>query len=140
MLIGIGADIIEVERICQAFSRWGERFLRRVYTPAERAYCSGKANNSCCWAGRFAAKEAVLKALGIGRTGAGFSEVEVLNDPAGQPLVVLRGRAARAAKRAGVARVLLSIAHGVTHAVAFAVAEGEEGFFAPGYGTGDAGD
>ncbi|MEW6770980.1 MAG: holo-ACP synthase [Bacillota bacterium] len=126
MLIGIGTDIIEVERIHRVYSRWGERFLTRVYTPAERAYCSGKANASCCWAGRFAAKEAVLKALGIGKAGAGFNEVEVLNNRVGQPVVLLRGRAAAVAKEKGVARVLLTIAHGVTHAVAFAVAEGEE--------------
>ncbi|HIE12658.1 MAG TPA: holo-[acyl-carrier-protein] synthase [Desulfotomaculum sp.] len=123
MVIGIGTDIIEVERVNRAYSRWGERFLRRVYTPAERSYCLKKANAACCFAGRFAAKEAVLKALGTGHKGSGFGEVEVTNDDAGKPLVILRGRAAAVAREKGVSAVHLSISHDAAHAVAFAVTE-----------------
>lgn len=124
MLIGIGTDIIEVDRIRWAYSRWGERFLRRVYTAAEQSYCCKKANAACCLAGRFAAKEAVLKALGTGQKGSGFDEVEVVNDTRGKPLVILRGRAAAAARDKGVSTVHLSISHDAAYAVAFAVAEG----------------
>ncbi|MEW6173085.1 MAG: holo-ACP synthase [Bacillota bacterium] len=125
MLVGIGTDIVEVDRIRRAFSRWGRRFERRVYTPAERAYCGRKINAFDCWAGRFAAKEAVLKALGTGRDGAGFADVEVLSDNLGRPLVVLKGRALVMAQTRGVSRVLVSIAHDAGSAVAFAVMEGE---------------
>lgn len=125
MLIGIGTDIIEVQRVNRAYSRWGERFLRRVYTPVEQLYCLNKTSTACCLAGRFAAKEAVLKALGTGRKGFGFGEVEVVNDDAGKPLVILRGRAAVVAREQGVSTVHLSISHDAACAVAFAVAERE---------------
>lgn len=125
MLVGIGTDIVKVDRIRRACSRWGGRFLRRVYTLAEQSYCGNKANSACCLAGRFAAKEAVLKALGTGQKGSGFEEVEVVNDAAGKPLVILRGRAAAVARDRGVSTVHLSISHDDAFAVAFAVAEKE---------------
>ncbi|MEW6447237.1 MAG: holo-ACP synthase [Bacillota bacterium] len=125
MLIGIGTDIIEIGRIRRAYHRWGERFLRRIFTSAEQSYCCGKANTACCLAGRFAAKEAVLKALGTGQRGSGFNEVEVVNDAAGKPRVILRGRAAAVARDKGVSAVHLSISHDTAFAVAFAAAEKE---------------
>ena len=126
MLVGIGADVVDVGRIEKALTRWGERFIERVYTPAERASCRRKANALLYWAGRFAAKEAVLKALGVGLNGAGFKEVEVLHDAGGRPVVVLKGRAAVAARVLNVSRVLLTISHDTGTAVAFAVAERED--------------
>jgi len=140
VLIGIGTDIVSVARIERLYARWGARFLNRVYTLAEQAYCAQKAAKMLHLAGRFAGKEAVLKALGTGRVGAGFREIEILNDAHGRPYVLLRGRAAAAAELRGVRRLHLSIAHEGGAAVAFAVAEGGGAFFAPGYGPGDAGD
>ncbi len=126
MLAGIGTDIVGVARIRTAVERWGQRFIERVYTPAEQAYGGSKKGVFFYLAGRFAAKEAVLKALGIGRAGVGFNEVEILNDTNGRPLVFLKGRAAAVAQSQGVARVLLSISHDAGAAVAFAVAEKED--------------
>ncbi|RJX23099.1 MAG: holo-[acyl-carrier-protein] synthase [Ammonifex sp.] len=126
MLAGIGTDIVDVGRIRRALERWGERFLKRVYTPAEQACCGTKTGVFFYLAGRFAAKEAVLKALGVGRDGVGFNEVEILNDTSGRPLVVLKGRAAAVAQSQGISRVLLSISHDAGSAVAFAVAEKED--------------
>lgn len=126
MLVGIGTDIVSVPRIERLCARWGARFLNRIYTPAEQAYCEKKADRAAHLAGRFAAKEAVLKALGTGRIGAGFTDVEILNDGSGRPHVFLRGRAAYTAQAKGVRRVYVSIAHEGRTAVAFAVAEGGE--------------
>jgi len=140
VLVGIGADIVSAARIEQVERRWGSRFLNRVYTPGEQARCARRADRSLCLAGRFAAKEAVLKALGTGRSGVGFNEVEILNDASGCPRVLLRGRAARVAEARGVQRLHLSIAHDGDAVVAFAVAEGGGVCLAAGYGPRDAGD
>jgi len=86
----VGVDIIEIERIEAVLRRHGERFLQRVYTPAERAYCRGRVPEL---AARFAAKEAVSKALGTGLRGIAWQEMEILGDERGKPLVNLHGRA-----------------------------------------------
>jgi holo-[acyl-carrier protein] synthase len=120
-----GVDIIEIERIRQAALRHGERFLGRVYTADELICCRGRFESL---AARFAAKEAVTKALGTGvwREGITWVDVEVLRDGAtGAPVLHLHGAAARLARRLGLNSWSLSLSHDRTRAVAFVVALGE---------------
>jgi len=92
MILGIGVDLCEVERIEAAIARHGERFLTRIYTPAERAYCESKPNRMERFAGRFAAKEAAMKALGTGwRRGVAWRDFEVARALSGQPVIMLHG-------------------------------------------------
>ena len=119
MLEGLGVDLIEVGRIRKACDRWGERFLRRVFTAGERAYCMRKAHPEQSLAARFAAKEAVLKAIGTGLSGGiRWTDVEVVNEPGGKPAVRL-GR--RITRRIGEKKVLLTISHTKELAIAQAV-------------------
>lgn len=120
--MGVGADLVSIDRIRRAVERTGDRFLARVFTSAERDFCQARRKAYECYAARFAAKEAVLKALGTGLSGCCWQDVEILNDSGGQPLVVLSGGAARAATRRGVDVVLLSLAHEGDRALAFAIA------------------
>ncbi|AEG59047.1 holo-ACP synthase [Desulforamulus ruminis] len=121
---GIGTDIIEIERIELAISRSGQQFLDRVFTPAEQEYCGGKIY---CLAGRFAAKEAILKALGTGLRGLRWTNIEVLPNYQGKPEVRLSGGALEMAEAMEISKILVSISHDRGRAVAFAVAVGEEG-------------
>jgi holo-[acyl-carrier protein] synthase len=119
----IGVDLIEVERIESAVARWGERFLRRVYTPAEIEYCAGRAGSL---AARWAAKEAVGKALGTGWApqqphAAGWidwTEIEVVRHPSGEPGLRLHGKAQARAAALDIAGWRLSLSHTREHAVA----------------------
>ena len=115
----VGVDIIEISRIAEAIDEWGERFLRRVYTEAELALCRGQAPSL---AARFAAKEAVVKALGKTDRGIGWKDIEVLAEPGGRPEVKLHGRAAEVAAELGVTRLAISLSHSRDNAVAFVVA------------------
>lgn len=125
----IGIDIVEVDRINQAVSRWGDRFLRRVYTPAEIDYCDGRAQSL---ASRFAAKEAVSKALGTGWApqeshAAGWvdwTEIEVTRQNSGEPGVLLHGKAHARAQELGIAGWRLSLSHTHEHAVAMVLGWG----------------
>ena len=120
--LSVGVDIIEIKRIRQVFQRHGERFLRRVYTEAEIAYCRGRVPEL---AARFAAKEAVSKALGtgiVGRGGIFWREVEVLPDARGKPLVHLHGRAQDRAEALGLKEFAISLSHSREYALAFVVA------------------
>lgn len=126
MILGTGIDMVEIRRVEDSVARFGERFLKRVFTAGERAYCEergqGKAQSLAL---RWAAKEAVSKALGSGiRRGVNFRDIEVTSDALGRPSVGLHGGAARVAKRKGIATVHLSLSHDGPLAVAFAVAEG----------------
>jgi len=125
-IIGAGTDIIEIERIKQAYERSGDRFLERVFTPGERSFCDARRDRFSCYAARFAAKEAVLKALGTGLAGCSFVDVEVSRPGGGRPEVTLHGAAAETAKEKGIASILISISHNRESAVAFAIAAGEE--------------
>jgi len=124
-LIGAGTDIIEIDRIKQAVERGGNRFLERVFTPGERGFCEARKDRFSCYAARFAAKEAVLKALGTGLAGCGFLDVEVQRPGGGRPEIKLRGAAAEVAMEKGIAVILISISHNRENAVAFAIAAGE---------------
>jgi holo-[acyl-carrier protein] synthase len=120
--LSVGVDIIEIERIKQVLQRHGERFLRRVYTEAEIAYCRGRVPEL---AARFAAKEAASKALGtgiVGRGGIFWREVEVLPDARGKPLLNLHGRAQDRAQSLGLNEFAISLSHSQEYAVAFVVA------------------
>ena len=125
MLIGTGVDLIEVERIAHSIERYGERFLRRVYTDLEIAYCNRKRVSAESFAARFAAKEAGAKALGTGISrGVTWNEFQVSRNPGGRPLLELRGRAAQLATELGVRAISLSLTHTGNLAMATVVMEG----------------
>jgi holo-[acyl-carrier protein] synthase len=125
MLIGTGVDLIEVERIAHSIERFGERFLRRVYTDHEIAYCSRKRVSAESFAARFAAKEAGAKALGTGISrGVTWNEFQVARNPGGRPVLELRGRAALLATNLGVRAISLSLTHTASLAMATVVMEG----------------
>ena len=112
MLIGTGVDLIEVERIAQSIERYGDRFLRRIYTDDEIAYSSRRRSSAESFAARFAAKEAGAKALGTGISrGVTWSEFQVERQPGGRPVLALRGRAEALARELGVRTISLSISH-----------------------------
>ena len=109
-IIGIGHDLIEVSRIESVLSRWGDRFRNRVFTPKELAYCESKRNRSQRLASRFAAKEAVFKALGTGwQRGVGWTEIEVANDDLGKPYIILSGRTKELSRQLGVRNIFVSM-------------------------------
>src|SRR5215813_3419461 len=103
MILGTGVDLAEVGRIREAIERYGDRFIQRIYTPAEIAYVERKANRFERYAGRFAAKEAGMKAIGTGwKRGVRWQDFEVSNLPSGRPTLLLHGVAAQFALRLGV--------------------------------------
>ena len=113
----LGIDIIRIDRIRAALAKFGERFSNRVLTPAERAYVRGRPETM---AGRWAAKEAVSKVLGLGVRGIGWREIEIERLPTGQPSVRLHDRAAARAEQLGMGRIAVSISHEAEYAVAIA--------------------
>ena len=120
MVLGLGSDLIEIARIEASIARFGERFLRRVFTSDEIAYCRRKKNAAESFAARFAAKEAGAKALGTGIShGIAWPEIEVRREPGGRPTLHLSGRAQERAARMGVQRTSLTLTHG--RDIAFAV-------------------
>ena len=116
----VGVDIIEISRITQTVKRWGDRFLHRTYTEGELAYCRGRPTQL---AARFAAKEAVMKALGTGIRGVGWRDVEVVRARSGAPSIKLHGRGAKVAERLAMSQVALSLSHSREYAVASVVME-----------------
>lgn len=122
-VLGIGTDIIECLRIAQMIQRHGEQFINRVYTPHEIQYCQARKQSTQHYAGRWAAKEAILKALGTGwRRGISWRDVEIRTETSGKPYVVLRGGAREVCNELGISEVLISISHCRSHATAYAVA------------------
>ncbi|MGO9316298.1 MAG: holo-ACP synthase [Terracidiphilus sp.] len=112
MIVGSGIDLVEIGRIQKSMDRYGQRFLDRVYTDAEQAYCLRKRKSAESFAARFAAKEAGAKALGTGiRHGVNWLEIEVSREPGGRPTIHFHGRAAEFAARLGTTRAALSITH-----------------------------
>ena len=122
MVKGIGIDILEVSRIKGVYEKFPLRFRNRILTQREQEYIFSKNNPWPNLAGRFAAKEAVMKSLGAGWGKVGFLEVEVVNDQAGRPLVFLSGKAAILAEQTGISEILVSISHDGKYAVAQAMA------------------
>ena len=119
-MLTTGVDIIEIHRIKQVLDRYGERFLNRLFTPNEIDYCRGRAPNL---AGRFAAKEATMKALGTGVRGVSWKDIEVVRADSGAPSVKLYGRAENRSERLHVVEISVSISHSREYAVAFVVAQ-----------------
>ena len=112
MIVGLGVDIAEVDRIREAINRHGQRFLDRVFTPAEISYCNRHRNSAERFAGRFAAKEAAMKALGTGwSNGVRWVDLEVTRLPSGKPTLALHGAARRIGETIGVRHASLSITH-----------------------------
>lgn len=117
-----GIDMVDCARLRAAIKRHGKRFLERVFTAAELGYCMGKKRELEHLAGRFAAKEAVLKCLGTGwRNGVAWTDIEIRNAPSGQPTVHLSGRCKKIAGKLGLTSILVSISHIRTHAIASAI-------------------
>jgi holo-[acyl-carrier protein] synthase len=124
MIVGSGIDLVEIGRIQHSMDRYGSRFLDRVFTGAEQAYCLRKRKAAESFAARFAAKEAGAKALGTGiRNGVSWLEIEVVREAGGRPTIRFHGRAAQVAARLGVARAALSITHTTDLAMASVVLE-----------------
>jgi holo-[acyl-carrier protein] synthase len=124
VIIGLGVDIAEVPRIKATIERRGEPFLRRVFTPSEIEYCERFKNKFERYAGRFAAKEAAMKALGTGwRGGVRWVDLEVVREPSGRPTMALAGEAAKIAAQLGVKRISLSITHTESEALAQVIFE-----------------
>ena len=121
-MLSTGVDIVEVGRIRQVVERWGQRFLDRIFTEAEQSYCAGRAPNL---AGRFAAKEATMKALGTGVRGVSWKEIEVVRQKSGAPSIHLYGRALERYEALGLGHLALSISHSRDNAVAMVVAQSE---------------
>ncbi len=127
-ILGIGTDIVECPRIGKMIEQHGELFLRRVYTEREIRYCQARKHAIEHFAGRWAAKEAILKALGSGWSrGVAWTDVEVRNNPGGQPKVLVCGGAKEVALQKGIGDILISISHCRTYATAYAVAVGTNG-------------
>ena len=123
MITSIGIDLVDVGRIEAAVARWGDRFLNRVYTPQEQAYCLRKGENYRSLAARFAAKEAAMKALGTGwKRGVRWVDLEVTRAPGAAPQMTLHGRSG---ELAGGRRFLVSLTHTDTQAIAVVVAESD---------------
>lgn len=125
MILGIGIDLEETERIGESVARFGRRFLDRIFTPAEIAFCDGKANANERYAARFAAKEATFKALQASwELGISWRDFEIVTQKGGAPRMELHGAGAELAATKGVTAVHVSFSHTKTHVTAVVVVEG----------------
>ena len=121
-MLTTGIDIIEIVRVQQVMERWGQRFLDRIFTEGEQAYCAGRAPNL---AARFAAKEATMKALGTGVRGVSWKDIEVVRQKSGAPALQLTGRALQRFQSLGLSHLALSLSHSRDNAVAVVVGHSE---------------
>jgi holo-[acyl-carrier protein] synthase len=123
-IVGTGIDICEVERVRAAIDRFGQRFLKRIFTAAEREYCESKRNRVERYAARFAAKEAAMKAIGTGlRHGVSWQDFEVSRETGGRPTMIFRDKAAEFGTKLGTKRIALSITHTEQIAIAQVILE-----------------
>jgi len=124
MIVGLGIDIAEIDRIETAIRRYGDHFVERLFTPGEIEYCEGYRQRYERYAGRFAVKEAAMKALGTGwRRGIRWKDIEVTREPGGKPALRLTGRAAEIAAELGVRHIAVSITHSGNTALAEVIFE-----------------
>jgi len=125
MVVGIGIDIVNIDRIERLIARWGNLFLSRVFTEREIIWCQKRARSPECFATRFAAKEAFLKAIGWGlRNGIQWRDIEVENDPMGKPLLAFHRRAKEVLKAHRIKQALITLSHDRPYAVAHVLLEG----------------
>ena len=125
LIVGCGIDLIKIERIEKIVKNWGDNFTSRVFTLLEREYCEKKKGNKYqSYAGRFAAKEALLKALGLGLRGANWKEIEIKNDELGQPIINASGKLKNIVSAKGISKCFISISHTKDYAVAQVILEG----------------
>ncbi len=126
MIIGTGIDIVNIERIDRSMGRWGDRFVRRIFTRREIDRCQNQARPSECFAARFAAKEAFLKAIGLGyRRGIQWTHIEVMNDSLGKPSLFFHRKAMEWVQTLRVHRAFLTLSHDHLYAVAHVLLEGK---------------
>lgn len=124
MIVGLGLDIAEIDRIEAAITRHGAAIIERLFTPREAAYCESHRNKFERYAARFAAKEAAMKALGTGwRAGVRWRDIEVVREPSGKPTLHLAGAAGQFAERLGVKNISLTITHSGNLALAEVIFE-----------------
>jgi holo-[acyl-carrier protein] synthase len=127
LIVGLGTDIVEIVRIGEMIDRHGEAFLNRIYTQEEIRYCQKRKHCNEAFAGRWAAKEAVMKALGTGFIrGIGWQDIEILAEKSGKPFVNIQGGAGEHAKKIGVERILITISHCRAYATATAIGVGSK--------------
>ncbi|MDA7935453.1 holo-ACP synthase [Akkermansiaceae bacterium] len=125
-LIGIGIDVVEVDRVRSSLDEFGERFLQRIFTPAEQEYCQRQKRPEIHFAARFAAKEAISKAFGTGiGKEIGWLDIEIIRRESGEPEVKLTGDAKRFAEKRGASDVMVSLSHAQHYAAANAVVMGK---------------
>jgi len=125
LIIGCGIDLVKIERIEKIIKRWGNNFNCRIFTPLERDYCEKKKDNKYqSYAGKFAAKEALLKALGLGLRGANWKEIEIKNNELGQPIIDTSGKLKNIASTRGVNKYFVTISHTKEYATAQVILEG----------------
>jgi holo-[acyl-carrier protein] synthase len=124
MVYGIGVDIVKIARFERALERWGHRLRERVFTPEELSICHNKTHPGRHLALRFAAKEAFLKALGIGMfQGVAWNEIEIINDPLGRPHMKVKGGAEKICREKGIQEIFVSISHEHEYGVAHVLLE-----------------
>lgn len=125
MIIGCGIDLVKIERIEKIIKKWGDNFTSRVFTLLEREYCEKKKGNKYqSYAGRFAAKEALLKSLGLGLKGVNWKEIEIENNELGQSIIETSGKLKKIASEKGVSKYFITISHTKDYAIAQVILEG----------------
>ena len=125
MIIGCGIDLVKIERIEKIIKKWGDNFTSRIFTLLEREYCEKKKGNKYqSYAGRFAAKEALLKSLGLGLRGVNWKEIEIENNELGQPIIETSGKLKNIASVKGVSKCFITISHTKDYAIAQVILEG----------------
>jgi holo-[acyl-carrier protein] synthase len=126
MIIGTGIDIVQNKRIENLINKYGNHFLKKIYTETEIEYCHSKKRFVSSFAARFAAKEAVLKALGTGMRNNSWQEIEVVNNELGKPEILLNKKAAKRAEKLKVSSIFISISHEKEYSIAQIIMEGEK--------------
>ena len=134
MILGLGTDIVEVDRIARMIADHGDHFLERVFTKTEIAHCQPRRESAPHYAGRWAAKEAVMKVLGTGFTNeVGWTDIEINVRPSGQPFIELYGPTLAFAQRLGIRQILITISHTKQYATATAIGVDDELSRAPAF-------
>lgn len=125
LIVGCGIDLVKIERIEKIIKRWGDNFTSGIFTISEREYCEKKNDNKYqSYAGKFAAKEALLKALGLGLRGVNWKEIEITNNELGQPIIDTSGKLKNIALTKGVSKYFITISHTKEYAIAEVILEG----------------